>query len=169
MSNIYINSKKIKSSIIEIGKQITNDYIGEELIVVGLLKGAFIFMADLIRNININTLYTDFMMVTSFGKNNKRDKEIKIILDLNTPIAGKNVLLVEDIIDTGRTFDKVIKILNSRNPKSLKTCVLLDKSCCREVEVTIDYRCFEIENDFVYGYGLDNCQRSRNIPHILIV
>jgi hypoxanthine phosphoribosyltransferase len=163
----FISELEIKEKVYDLGIQIAKDYKNEELIVVGLLKGAFVFMADLIRKINIEILYTDFMMVTSFGENNIRDKEIKIVLDLNTPIGGKNVLLVEDIVDTGRTFDKVIKILESRKPKSLKTCVLLDKSCCREIKVPVDYLGFEIENEFVFGYGLDNSQKYRNLSEIV--
>ena len=150
------------------GHQITMDYkdIKEPLIVVGLLKGSFIFMADLVRKINL-PMHIDFMMVSSYNTENQQEKELRIILDLNTSIAGRDVLLVEDIVDSGKTFSKVLELLQSRNPKSLRTCALLNKKECRVVEVPLHYWGIEIQNKFVYGYGLDNSQMQRNLPHIV--
>lgn len=165
-----ISEDKIKEAITRLGKEISATYLNTSespLIVVGLLKGSFIFMADLIRKLNLN-IQVDFMMVSSYNDENKQEKELKIILDLNTPIAGRDVLLVDDILDTGKTFSKVIELLKSRNPKSVKTCVLLNKKEARVVEVPLDFYGFDIPNKFAYGYGLDNSQLKRNLPFVLI-
>lgn len=164
---IFITEEEIQETVGLLGHQITMDYkdIKEPLIVVGLLKGSFIFMADLVRKINLPT-HIDFMMVSSYNVENQQEKELRIILDLNTPISGRDVLLVEDIVDSGKTFSKILELLQSRNPKSLKTCALLNKKECRVVEVPIDYYGIEIQNKFVYGYGLDNSQMRRNLPNI---
>jgi hypoxanthine phosphoribosyltransferase len=160
-----ISEKQLKIIVKNLGSQITNDYQNtKELIVVGLLKGSFIFMADLIREIKL-PLKTEFMQISSYH-NNQQTSEVKIILDLNTSIFDKDVLVVEDIIDTGRTFSKVLELLRSRNPKSLKTCVLLDKEECRVIEQKVDYCGKKIKNLFVVGYGLDNNQFDRNLPFV---
>ena len=164
---IFITEEEIQETVELLGHQITMDYkdIKEPLIVVGLLKGSFIFMADLVRKINLPT-HIDFMMVSSYNDQNQQEKELRIILDLNTAIAGRDVLLVEDIVDSGLSFSKVLELLQSRNPKSLRTCALLNKKECRTVEVPLHYCGVEIQNKFVYGYGLDSSQMRRNLPHI---
>jgi len=164
---LYLAEYEIQAILKHISKLINEDYkgINEPLLVIGLLKGSVIFLSDLIRKLEI-PIILDFMMVSSYNNENQQEKEIKIILDLNTSIAGKDVLVVEDIIDTGKTFYKVLELLKSRNPKSLKTCALLDKKECREVEVQLDYRGIVIPNKFVYGYGLDNAQMDRHLPYI---
>lgn len=161
-----ITESEIKEAVVRLGKQISDDYrnIEQPLLVIGLLKGCFIFMADLVREINI-PLQVDFMMVSSY-ENNIQDKEVKIILDLNTPIKGRDVLILEDILDTGRTFTKVLDILGTRNPRSLKTCALLDKKECRIVDVELDYSGIDIPDKYVYGYGLDDSQLNRNLKTI---
>jgi hypoxanthine phosphoribosyltransferase len=163
-----ITEKELRIIIKRLGNQITKDYHNTSyLIVVGLLKGSFVFMADLIRQINL-PLQVDFMTVSSY-KENKQESEIKVILDLNTPIYNKHVLVVEDIIDSGRTFSKVLNLLRSRHPATLKTCVLLNKKECRILEEQVDYCGIEIPDVFVCGYGLDDNQKQRNLPYIGII
>ncbi len=174
MPTIFISEEEIKDIVKKIGSDIRNYYknvapIKEPLILIGLLKGAFIFMADLVRELKDLDTHIEFMTVSSYNNENQQEKELKIILDLNTPIAGRDVLLVEDIVDTGKTFSKVINLLNSRNPNSLKTCALLNKKECRAVEVPLDFYGIDIPDKFVYGYGLDNAQKSRNLPYIAVV
>lgn len=166
-AQVFIKEEEIQAIVNGLGFRIQQDYqnIEEPLIVVGLLKGSFIFMADLVRQINL-PMNLEFMTVSSYNLENKQEKELKIIQDINTPIAGRDVILVEDIMDTGRTFSKILDLLSSRNPKSLKTCALLNKKECRVAEVTLDYCGIEIPNKFVYGYGLDNSQLGRNLPYI---
>jgi len=158
-----ICKNEIKEKVSELGKIITNDYQGKDLVVVGLLKGAFVFMADLIREINLK-YEIDFMMVSSYD--GMTQKEIRIILDLKTSISGRDVLLVEDIIDTGKTFKEILTHLKSRHPSSLKTCCLLDKKECRKISIQPDYYGFIIPNEFVVGYGMDYNNYYRNMPYI---
>lgn len=165
----FIDRGRIKSVVHNLGRQITNDYRDKDLVVVGLLRGAFIFCSDLIREIDL-PLEVDFMIASRFDNNNHGGNDVKIVLDLNTAIEGRDVLLVEDIILTGKTFAKVLDILNSRKPKSLKTCVLVrnhesNRECC----INIDYCGFDIKDEFICGYGLDNSQKDRNLPDIWIV
>lgn len=166
---IFITQEEIQETVSLLGYQITMDYkdIKEPLIVVGLLKGSFIFMADLVRKIEL-PMHIEFMTVSSYNSENKQEKELKIIQDMNVSIAGRDVLLVEDIVDSGMTFSKILELLNSRHPKSLKTCALLNKKECRVVDVPLNYYGVEIADKFVYGYGLDNSQQRRNLPHIAV-
>lgn len=162
-----ITEDEIKNRILELGKQITTDYADkeEDLIVVCLLKGSIIFMADLCREIKL-PLRMDFMSVSSYGDEFESSREVKINKELDEKIMGKHVIIVEDIIDTGRTLNKIKDILGTRDPKSLKIVTLLDKPSRREIEVEVDYVGFTIEDEFVLGYGLDFRQEYRNVPYI---
>jgi hypoxanthine phosphoribosyltransferase len=142
----------------------SRDLGGEPVIVIGVLKGAFIFTADLVRSIKA-PVKIDFIGCSSYS-GTKSTGSVRITHDLSTDIAGKNVILVEDIVDTGRTLDYLLRMLAQRNPKSLRLCALLDKPDAREVQVKVDYFGFKIANEFVIGYGLDLDQRYRELPFI---
>jgi hypoxanthine phosphoribosyltransferase len=148
----------------QLGEQITKDLRGEPVVVVGVLKGAFMFTADLVRAIK-SPVVIDFIGCASYS-GTRSTGTVRITHDLSTDITGKNVILVEDIIDTGRTLDYLIRILKERSPKSLRLCTLLDKPEAREVPVKVDYFGFSISNEFVIGYGLDLDQRYRELPYI---
>ena len=162
-----ITKEEIQKRLRELGEQITEDFKNENepLIVVGLLRGSIVFMADLIREIRL-PLEIDFIEASSYGEGTQTSREVKILKDLRSTISGKNVLVVEDIIDSGNTLSYLLDILEKRGPKSIKLCTLLDKPSRREKDVTVDYVCFEIEDKFVVGYGLDYDQRYRNLPSI---
>lgn len=161
-----IDEKKILESVKKLGKQITNDYKNsKKIVLVGLLRGSIIFMADLVRKINLECKL-DFMLVSSYGNKMETSKDVKIIKDLEDPIEGENVIIVEDILDTGRTLHKVYNLLGLRKPKSLKICTLLDKPERRQTDIKADYVGFEIPDEFVVGYGIDYAQKHRNLPYI---
>lgn len=161
-----ISEKKIKEKLIELGEKITNDFKSEEeIVLIGLLRGSAIFLADLARQIPLN-VKIDFMTVSSYGNSMESSHDIRIIKDIEDDIYNKSVLIVEDIIDTGYTLEKVYEILSLRNPKILKICTLLDKPSRREVEINVDYVGFTIEDVFVVGYGIDYAQKHRNLPYI---
>lgn len=147
------------------GEQIKHDYQGQEPHLVCVLNGAFIFMADLVRAIDM-PLTMDFLAVSSYGDSQKTSGEVELIKDLRLPIAGRHVIVVEDIVDTGITINYLLRMLEARQPASLKIAALLSKPSRRQVEVPIDYLGFEIEDAFVYGYGLDRSQFDRNLPFI---
>ncbi len=155
---------EIQSRVRQLGEQITKDLRGEPVVVVGVLKGAFMFTADLVRAIK-SPVVIDFIGCASYS-GTRSTGTVRITHDLSTDITGKNVILVEDIIDTGRTLDYLIRILKERGPKSLRLCTLLDKPEAREVPVKVDYFGFSISNEFVIGYGLDLDQRYRELPYI---
>ncbi|MGL4534096.1 MAG: hypoxanthine phosphoribosyltransferase [Fusobacteriaceae bacterium] len=165
-----ITEEQIKERVKQLGAQITEDYknFQEDLVVVCLLRGSIIFMSDLCREIKL-PLKMDFMAVSSYGDELESSREVKINKELDEQIMGKNVLVIEDIIDTGRTLRKISDILATRDPKSLKIVTLLDKPSRREVEVLVDYVGFEIPDEFVLGYGLDFKQEYRNIPYIAVM
>ena len=154
----------IRNRVAELGTQITKDLKGEPLLVVGVLKGAFMFTADLVREIKL-PVSIDFIGCSSY-EGTASSGSVRITNDLSEDIKGRNVLLIEDIIDTGRTLDYLVRLLQQRGPKSLRLCTLLDKPEAREVPVKVDYRGFEISNEFVIGYGLDLDQRWRELPFI---
>lgn len=156
-----IISEKVK----ELGKQITSDYKGKDLVVIGVLKGANVFMADLIREIEM-PLEMDFMAVSSYGHSTESSGVVKILKDLDKGIEGKDVLVVEDIIDTGLTLKYLCKNLLNRKANSVKICTLLDKPERRKVDVVIDYKGFEIPDEFIVGYGIDYAEKYRNLPYI---
>ena len=164
--DILISENEIHNRILEIADRINKDYEGEELTLICVLKGGVMFMCDLARRLNLS-VRLDFMSVSSYGSETKSSGVVKIIKDLDDSIDGKNVLVVEDIIDSGNTLSYLIDILKKRGPKSIKLCTLLDKPSRREKkDVFVDYVCFEIEDKFVVGYGLDYDQRYRNLPYI---
>ena len=163
--DILISENEIHNRILEIADRINKDYEGEELTLICVLKGGVMFMCDLARRLNLS-VRLDFMSVSSYGSETKSSGVVKIIKDLDDSIDGKNVLVVEDIIDSGNTLSYLIDILKKRGPKSIKLCTLLDKPSRREKkDVFVDYVCFEIEDRFVVGYGLDY-QRYRNLTYI---
>lgn len=166
--DILIPETDIRNKVKELGEIITKEYKNEELIVVGLLRGSVIFMADLIREMNIS-LKIDFMTVSSYGDGKTSSREIKILQDLSENIMGKNILIVEDIIDSGLTLNKVIEILKTREPKSIKLAAFLNKPSRREVNVEVDYIGYNIPDEFVVGYGLDFAQKYRNLPYVGIL
>ncbi|MCW1917819.1 hypoxanthine phosphoribosyltransferase [Rhodobacter sp. KR11] len=161
-----ISAKTIAARVEELAREITEHFHGtEKLVVVGLLRGSFIFIADLIREIPL-PCEVDFLEASSYGDAMHSSREVKILKDLRGEIAGRDVLVVEDIIDTGFTLSHVKRLLLSREPKRLKVCALLDKPSRREVEIKADWTGFEIPDEFVVGYGIDFAQRNRNLPHI---
>ena len=161
----YISQEDIAKRVKELGKEITEAFQGEELIVVGVLNGAFMFVADLVREIKI-PVHLEFMKASSYGDGTVSSGSVDIHLDIKSDIKGKNVLVVEDIVDTGLTLSGIIKDFKGRDPKNLKTCSLLFKPARLENKVDIDYLAFEIEDKFVIGYGLDYAGKYRELPYI---
>lgn len=170
ITEVMIDRDEIAGIVKEMGATITEEYksIEKELIVVGLLRGSFIFMADLVREIKV-PLMLDFLTVSSYGSGTESSGDVKIVMDLDMAIEGRDVLLVEDIVDTGNTFRKVIRMLSNRNPHSLKTCTFLNKPSRREVDVNVDFCGRDIPDEFVCGYGLDFDQRFRELPYVGIL
>jgi hypoxanthine phosphoribosyltransferase len=161
-----IDQNAIITRIKEVAEQINRDYSGtEELVVVGILKGAFIFLAELVKHISI-PVKIDFIRISSYGLQSESSGTIQVTKDIEMPIEGKDVLLVEDIVDTGLSLDWVVKYLRERNPSSLKVCVMVDKSERRECPVQVDYCCFKVEQGFLVGYGLDYSECYRNLDGI---
>lgn len=168
IEKIYLTETEIKNRIEELGKQITFDFAGQELVVVCVLRGAFVFTADLCRSIDLPQKI-DFMSASSYGNATKSSGKVTLEKDLSENIEGKNVLVVEDIIDSGLTLSYLLNQLATRNPKTIKVCVLCNKPSNNQRNVKVDYCGFKIENDFVVGYGLDNKGYLRNLPYIGIV
>ena len=164
--NELISADKIAARVRELGAQITKDYAGTELVLCGVLKGSFLFLADLAREIKSNEVRVEFLGVHSYGDETSSSGVVEITFDLKKPIDGKHVLLVEDIVDTGLTMDYIKKNFATRNPASIKLCTLLHKPARQKVQTHIDYLGFTIEDLFVVGYGLDYAQRYRNLPFI---
>lgn len=164
---VMISEADVKQRIDEMAKEIVKHYksLQDELVLVGLLKGSFIFMADLCRKIDIPH-EVDFMTVSSYGNGMTSTRDVKIIKDLDEDIRGKHVLIVEDIIDSGNTLKKVREILELRGPKSVAICTLLDKPSRREVEVPVEWTGYTIQDEFVVGYGIDYAQQYRHLPYI---
>jgi hypoxanthine phosphoribosyltransferase len=165
IDKILISQQEIEQAVARIGKEISADYAGRDLLVIGVLKGAFLMMADLARNIAMPTDF-DFMAVSSYGAVTKSSGVVRILKDLDHDIEGRDVLLVEDIVDSGLTLNYLLKNLRSRRPATLEVCALLEKSGAQQVPLSIKYRGFEIPEIFVVGYGLDLGQRYRNLPYI---
>ena len=163
--DVMISEEEIANKVKELAKQIEKDYEGEQLLVVGILKGASVFVSDLIRKIDLD-VNIDFMSVSSYGNGTESSGTVRILKDLDVDIAGKNVLIVEDIIDSGLTLSNLVKELKIRNPKSLKLCTLLDKPQRRTSNIPVDYVGFVIEDKFIVGYGIDWEEKYRNLPYI---
>lgn len=167
LAEVLIPQKKIKDRVATLGAAISEDYAGKDLVIVCVLSGAFMFLADLVRHIYVHhEIY--FMAASSYGDSTKSSGVVRLLLDLEANIEGRDVLIVEDIVDTGRTLDYIIRILKARNPASLRVCVLLDKRERREVDVPLGYVGFEIADRFVIGYGLDLAERYRNLPFVAV-
>jgi hypoxanthine phosphoribosyltransferase len=169
LSEILIDGPTLQKRVRELADEINRDYAGEDLMLISILRGALPFMVDLMRFITVPHSI-DCMAISSYGAGNYASTgNVRLTLDLQLNIQGKNVLLVEDIVDSGHTLAHVLELLNTRNPRSLKVCVLLDKEERREVAVPIDYTGFVIPNKFVFGYGLDLDEYYRNLPFIGVV
>lgn len=165
LEKILISKEEIENRVKEMGAQITQDYQGESVLMVGILRGAVVFFSELAKNVDLDVRF-DFMVVSSYGSSSTSSGEVRILKDISQPIEGMNVLIVEDIIDTGNTLKNLKKMLLTRNPKSLKIVSLLDKPSRRVVEMEGDYVGFEVPNEFVVGYGLDYDEKYRNLPEI---
>ena len=165
-SEILIDEDTLAGRVAQLGKQISEDYKGESILLVGILKGSIPFIADLMRKIEIEDLQIDYMSVSSYGHSTKSSGVVRILKDLDSDVKGKNIIIVEDIIDTGLTLAYLKEYLLGRAPKSLKICTLLDKPSRRKVELRGDYVGFEVEDKFIVGYGLDIDQKYRNLPFI---
>ena len=164
--NVLIDEEKLNKRIKEIAEQISNDYKDEEIVLVCILKGAAYFTIDLSKNIDNTSVILDFMKVSSYGNETETTGKVDLKIDLSTNIENKNVIIVEDILDTGYTLNYLYDYLKSKNPKTLKICVLLDKKERRKKSIDVDYTGFEIENKFVVGYGLDYEDKLRNLPYV---
>lgn len=165
---VLLTEKEVDDRIQKIGEQISRDYEGKQVHLVCVLKGGSFFMCELAKRITV-PVSLDFMSVSSYGSDTKSSGVIRIVKDLDESLKDKDVLVVEDIVDSGRTLSYLLEMLKARGPKSLKLCTLLDKPERRVVEVNVDYTGFQIPDEFVVGYGLDYDQRYRNLPYIGIV
>ena len=164
--DILITEAEITARVNKLAHNITATYKDtNQLVVVGLLRGSFIFISDLVRSVNL-PVEVDFMTVSSYGNATRSSGQVRILKDLETNIKGRDVLIVEDIVDTGHTLNQVRDILQTREPASLKICTLLNKPSRREVDVPIDWVGFDIPDAFVIGYAIDYAQQGRNLPHI---
>ena len=166
--NVMFSEEEVDKRIKELGEQISKDYAGKEVHLVCVLRGGVFFMCELSKRITI-PVSMDFMSVSSYGNDSKSSGVVKIVKDLDDSLEGKHVLVVEDIIDSGRTLSCLLEMLMERKPASLKLCTLLDKPDRRVVEVPIDYTGFSVPDEFIVGYGLDYAQKYRNLPYIGVV
>ena len=160
-----ISAEQIEQKVTELARRISADYQNKDILVIGVLKGAWVFMADLVRKLTI-PVKCDFVMLSSYGARTVSSGEVKMLLDVRTDPAGKDVLIVEDIVDTGLSMPVLIEHLSKRGPASIRLCALLDKPARRKVPVTIDYLGFTIPDKFVVGYGIDWAERYRELPFI---
>lgn len=166
--SVMISEDDVDKRIKEIGEQISKDYEGKEVHLICVLRGGVFFMCELAKRISV-PVTMDFMSVSSYGNDTKSSGVVKIVKDLDDSIRGKDVIVIEDVVDSGRTLSYLLEMLKDRNPASLKLCTLLDKPERRVCEVKVDYTGFEIPDEFVVGYGLDYAQKYRNLPYIGIV
>jgi hypoxanthine phosphoribosyltransferase len=165
IGEVLVSSEDLHRRVAELGEQINADYAGRDLIMVGVLKGAVIFMADLMRALSV-PCEVEFMAVSSYGSQTDSSGVVRILKDLDTAIVGRDVLIVEDIIDSGLTLHYLLRNLQARDPRSLEVCALLTKPERRRVELPIRYVGFEIPNRFAIGYGLDHAQQYRNLDYV---
>jgi hypoxanthine phosphoribosyltransferase len=168
LGEILIEPERLQRRVTELGAEISRDYADGEVLLIGILKGAVIFIADLMRRLEV-PCEVDFMAVSSYGSSTDSSGVVRILKDLETSIAGRDVLIVEDIIDSGLTLHYLIRSLRARDPRSLEVCALLTKPERRRVEDPIRYVGFEIPNRFVVGYGLDHAQRFRNLDYVAVL
>ncbi len=165
---VLLSEQEVDDKIREIGEQISKDYAGKEVHLICVLKGGSFFMCELAKRITV-PVSLDFMSVSSYGNGTMSGGVVKIVKDLDEPVKGKHVLVVEDIVDSGRTLSYLMEMLKERGAESLRLCTLLNKPERRVVDVKVDYTCFEIPDEFVVGYGLDYAQKYRNLPYIGVV
>jgi len=165
VSEVLIEEDRLRARVAELGEEISADYAGRELLLIGVLKGAVFFMADLMRHLTV-PCEVDFMAISSYGASTDSSGVVRILKDLDINIDGRDVLVVEDIIDSGLTLSYLIRNLEAREPASLAVCALLTKPDRREIDVPVRYVGFEIPNRFVIGYGLDFAERYRNLPYV---
>lgn len=168
IQEILYSTETLNKRVTELGEQITKDYAGKNLMVIGILKGSNIFTSDLVRAINL-PLEMDFMAVSSYGNATESSGIVRILKDLNQSIENYDILIVEDIIDSGLTLRYLKDYLLARNPQSVKICTLLDKPSRRKAEVEVDYIGYEVPDEFIVGYGIDYAERYRNLPYIGIL
>jgi hypoxanthine phosphoribosyltransferase len=168
IGEILVEADDLSGRVAELGEQISADYDGRDLLLVGVLKGAVFFLSDLMRHIAV-PCEVDFMAVASYGSSTDSSGVVRILKDLDIPIEGREVLIVEDIVDSGLTLSYLLRTLNARNPKSLEVCALLTKPDRRKVDLPIRYVGFEIPNRFAIGYGLDHAERYRNLPYVAVL
>lgn len=166
IDHILVSEEALKAKVTELGAQISRDYAGKQLLLVSILKGGVVFMADLMRAVTIPCAI-DFMVVSSYGgSNTKSTGLVKIIKDLDADLSGKDVLIVEDILDTGITLSHLMPMLKMRNPNSVRLCTILSKPSRRQAQIEPDYLGFEVPDEFVVGYGLDYAEKYRNLPYV---
>jgi hypoxanthine phosphoribosyltransferase len=165
---VMYSRQQIADRVAELGAQISKDYAGESVVLVGVLKGACIFLSDLARNITLDASF-DFIGVSSYGAGKMSSGEVKLTKDIDTSVQGKNIIIVEDILDTGYTLTYLTKVIQAAQPKSLKIATCLDKPSRRLQPIKADYYGFQIPDEFVVGYGMDFAERYRNLPDICIL
>jgi hypoxanthine phosphoribosyltransferase len=168
VAEVLIPADRLQARIVELGRAISRDYEGRELLLLSVLKGSVLFLSDLMRHITVPHAI-DFMATSSYGSGVESSGVVRILKDLDAPIEGRNVLIVEDIIDTGATLDYLVRILRARQPNSLEICTLLNKPARRLVPVPVKYIGFDIQDEFVFGYGLDYAELYRNLPYIAVL
>lgn len=168
IKEILIEEKELQNKVAELGAKITRDYKGKDLLIICVLKGAVVFLGDLVRKIDL-PLDMDFMAVSSYGANTKSSGVVRILKDLDENIEGKHVLIVEDIIDSGLTLAYLIENLKSRGPETVEICTILDKKERRTIDLDIKYTGFQVPDEFVVGYGLDYAEKYRNLPYVAIL
>ncbi len=161
-----LSAERLQKRVLELGAKISRDYVGKKLVLIGVLNGAFIFMADLVRTINIDDMQIDFIRVSSYGKSSESSGAITLTKDVELDLAGKHVLLVEDIIDTGRTLAWLVDVFEKKEAASVRICALIDKAERREVQLQPDYTGFDIADGFLVGYGLDYAEDFRHLPEV---
>jgi len=165
---VLLNEEQIHTRVRELGEQISRDYAGKEVLIVGILKGAFVFCADLLRALSV-PVQVDFMAVSSYGASTESSGVLRILKDLDASVTGRHVLLVEDIVDTGLTLRYLREYLERQGPASLRICTLLDKPARRQTPVTVEYVGFQIPDEFIVGYGIDYAENYRSLPYIGVI
>ena len=165
IAEILIGTEELQAKVAKLGRQISEDYRGRNPLLICLLRGAVVFLSDLIRAIDI-PLEMDFIAISSYGSSTESSGVVRLVMDLRSNITGRNVLIIEDIVDSGRTLAYILENLQTRRPADIKVCALLSKPSRREIQVKLDYLGFEIPDKFVVGYGLDYAENYRNLPFI---
>ena len=168
IGKILVQQDELAHRVRALGEEISRDYAGRDLFLIGVLKGAFFFLSDLMRNIDVHC-EVDFMAVASYGSSTDSSGVVRILKDLDASIQGREVIIVEDIVDSGLTLQYLLRTLKAREPASLEVCALLTKPARRKADVEIRYQGFEIPNEFVIGYGLDHAERYRNLPYVAVL